>query len=237
MSLRINPVLCRAGVMDNYAYIIVDVKRDASMVIDASEAAPVIRKCEELSVRPRCILTTHHHFDHVGGNEELKALYHLQIIGPAAEQNLIPGLDKGVQDGEEFLVGKMRVKTISAPGHTSGHVLWYFPDDKLLFTGDVLFNLCIGGIFEGTSGQMWNSLQKIKSLPDDTDFYPGHEYTPHGLPYALKCENSELMRSYAQRARQRLSEHLPVAPVSLGLEKKCNPYLRIEDKNIFEQYF
>lgn len=237
MSLKINPVLCRAGVMDNYAYIIVDEQTGISAIVDASEALPVIRKCDELAIKPQYILTTHHHFDHIGGNEELKERYHLQIIDPKAEEHMIAGIDKGLQDGETFLIGKAKAEVINAPGHTLGHVLWYFPEDKALFTGDVLFNLCIGGIFEGTAAQMWTSLQKIKSLPDDTNFYPGHEYTAHALAYALRCNNNEVMHTYARRARQKLSEKLPVAPVSLGIEKQCNPYLQIEDERVFEQYF
>ena len=237
MSLKVNPVLCRAGVMDNYAYIITDEKTGVSAVIDASEAEPVILKCRELGLKPQYILTTHHHFDHVGGNEELKALYNLLIIGPEEEKNLIPGIDKGVGGGETLFLGKTKIEVISAPGHTLGHVLWYFPDEKLLFTGDVLFNLCIGGIFEGTTEQMWESLQKIKALPDDVLFYPGHEYTAHCLADAIKRENSVAMQAYAEHARKCLAAGLPVAPVSLEMEKQCNPYLRIENKKNFEQLF
>ena len=134
-------------------------------------------------------------------------------------------------------MGKAKVEAISAPGHTLGHVLWYFPDEKLLFTGDVLFNLCIGGIFEGTPEQMWQSLKKIKALPDDVLFYPGHEYTAHCLTDAIRRENSKAMQDYAAHAQKRLAAGLPVAPVSLKMEKQCNPYLRIEDKKTFEQLF
>ncbi len=237
MSLKINPVLCRAGVMDNYAYIVTDEETGISAVIDASEAAPIVRRCRELDITPQYILTTHHHFDHVGGNEELKTLYNLKIFGPEAESGLIPGIDRGVRDGERFYLWKRAVEVIGAPGHTLGHVLWYFPDDKVLFTGDVLFNLCIGGIFEGTPKQMWNSLQKIKRLPDNTDFYPGHEYTVHCLADALKHGNSESLRIYSAHAKGRLANGLPVAPVNLNLEKRCNPYLQIEDEKIFERFF
>ncbi len=237
MSLQINPVLCRAGVMDNYAYVIVDEQTGTGAVVDASEAEPVIKKCQELQLHPQYIFTTHHHFDHVGGNKILKEKYGLKIIGPQAEKELIDGLDIGIKDGDEFLFGASPVKVISAAGHTRGHVLWYFSDDKTLFTGDVLFNLCIGGIFEGTSAQMWDSLQKIKALPDETLFYPGHEYTQHGLTDAVRHNGAETMAAYVQRMQTRFAQNLPVAPVTLGLEKQCNPYLQINDKKIFEQCF
>lgn len=234
MTLRINPVLCRAGTMDNYAYILVDEETQIAAVVDASEAAPIIERCQELNITPRYILTTHHHFDHVGGNEALKEKYALKIIGAAAEKDLIPGLDEALSEHDTFSLGKSTARIIAAPGHTRGHILWYFSQDKALFTGDVLFNLCIGGLFEGTSQQMWESLEKIKALPDDTNFYPGHEYTKHCLHNVLKTESG---REYAAYARQRLAENLPVAPVSLGLEKKCNPYLQFNDPNVFARLF
>lgn len=226
MSLTIKPILCRAGVMDNYAYIITDEESNISAIVDASEAAPIIDFCQEHKIHPSYILTTHHHFDHVGGNEELKQLYGLQIAGPEAERLQIPGLDIGLKEGDVFKLGNSKAEIIAAPGHTNGHILYYFAADKALFTGDVLFNLCIGGIFEGTPADMRQSLQKIRALPDDVMFYPGHEYTLYSLNQADFAADDENMKTYRDLAYSRLRAHLPVAPVSLGLEKKCNPYLR-----------
>lgn len=234
MTLQINPVLCRAGTMDNYAYILVDKETQNCAVVDASEAAPIMARCQELKVTPKYILTTHHHFDHVGGNEELKAKYALKIIGPAAEKDLIPGIDDAVNEHDTFNLGNSTARVIAAPGHTRDHILWYFAKDNILFTGDVLFNLCIGGLFEGTSQQMWESLEKIKALPNETNFYPGHEYTIHCLHNVL---NTESGREYTAYAKQRLAQNLPVAPVSLGLEKKCNPYLQFDNPVAFAQLF
>lgn len=237
MSLKIKPVLCRAGAMDNYAYIITDEASGITAVVDASEAEPIKIMCDALKLKPSYILTTHHHFDHVGGNAELKAEYGLKIVGPEAEKSLIPELDIALKDGEFFQLGESKAQVISAAGHTLGHILWYFPDDKVLFTGDVLFNLCIGGIFEGTQEQMWNSLQKIKALPDDVAFYAGHEYTAGALRMAMARGQTPAMEKYLAMAYSRLTRKEPNMPITLGLEKQCNPYLMINDKEQFLQIF
>lgn len=237
MSLRIKPVLCRAGVMDNYAYIITDEATGIAAVVDASEAEPIKIMCEALKLKPSYILTTHHHFDHVGGNAELKSLYGLKVVGPETEKSLIPELDIALKDGDDFCLGESKAQVIAAPGHTLGHVLWYFPDDKVLFTGDVLFNLCIGGIFEGTPEQMWNSLEKIKALPDDVAFYPGHEYTAGALRMAMARGQTPALEKYLAIAYSRLTKKEAYAPITLGLEKQCNPYLMINDQEQFLQIF
>ena len=226
MTLKIEPVLCLKSTMDNYAYILIDEKTGQSAIVDAAETAPILEKCKKLGVKPSYILTTHHHFDHVGGNEELKRIFQLEVLGPLAEKALIPGFDRGFVDDDEFSLGKSRAKIMAAPGHTKGHVLYYFEQEKALFTGDVLFNLCVGGLFEGTSQEMKASLQKIAKLPDDVLFYPGHEYTMQCLHDDFALQDSPDLRNYATRAENRLAQNLPVAPVPLGVEKKCNPYLR-----------
>jgi hydroxyacylglutathione hydrolase len=223
--------------MDNYAYILTDTESGQTAIIDASEASPVIQKCEELSLKPSYILTTHHHFDHVGGNAALKQKYNLKIVAPILERDLIEGVDDTLDDGETFRLGETAITAIWAPGHTRGHNLYYIPDESVLFTGDVLFNLCIGGLFEGTPDQMWQSLQKIKSLPDDVLFYPGHEYTRSCLEQTLKNHDSPPLEVYAQIVTQRLERHLPAAPIPLKLEKLCNPYLMIDNKHHFAQLF
>lgn len=234
MSLKVVPILCNAGFMDNYAYLLVDEKSGKSAIIDAAEAAPIIKTCEAEGVEPEFIFVTHHHDDHVGGNAELKEKYKLKIVAPLKEKNLIFGGDIWLEDGEEFFLGDSRAEIIQAQGHTNGHILWYFKDDKKLFTGDVLFNLSIGGLFEGTPSQMWETLEKIKKLPDDVLFYCGHEYTAHGLQ---SLPNNEYAEKYLAYVFPRLKQHLPTVGMNLGLEKKCNPYLRINSKQEFEGYF
>lgn len=228
--LKITPIVCRAGQMDNYAYLLRDEASGIAAVMDPSEAAPVIAECEKQGVVPAYILNTHHHFDHVEGNLELKEKYRAKVVGGMEDCHRIPGFDIGLEDGDIFKLGESEAKIIAADGHTIGHILWYFAKDKALFTGDTLFNLCIGGLFEGTPQQMWHSLQKIRRLPDDVLFYPGHEYTRYGV--AETCGNP-FLENYAGKAAQRLSAGQPAGPFTLGEEKLCNPYLAADDLDQF----
>ena len=227
--LKIHTILCRAGSMENYSYLIIDMETNISAIIDPSEVAPIVKKCQELNIRPNYILNTHHHFDHTDGNEELKELYGAEVVANFSDRTRIPGHDISVRVGRTFKVGRSTAQIIDAPGHTKGHILWYFADDKALFTGDVLFNLCIGGLFEGDAQQMFNTLHKIKDLPDDTMFYPGHEYTVHGAQFAYEQNSgNQEIQDYLTTAENRIKQNLPVHPVSLGIEKKCNPYLQVD---------
>ena len=164
--LKIYPVLCRAGTMDNYAYILQDGATGISAVLDPSEPQPIIQKLDELGLEPQYILNTHHHFDHTDGNLELKQRYKAQVVANANDASRIPGFDIGVAPGSTFMLGQSPAEIIDVSAHTQGHILWYFPQDKALFTGDTLFNLCVGGLFEGTAEQMYHALAKIKQLPD-----------------------------------------------------------------------
>lgn len=236
--IKIHTVLCREGTMDNYAYILIDEATGISAILDPSEAAPIIKKCSELAVTPAYILNTHHHFDHTEGNLELKERYGAQIVGAAKDAHRIPGIDITVEDGGNFKLGDSKAEIIAVPGHTTGHILWYFPDSKAVFTGDMLFNLCIGGLFEGSPQQMWKSVLIIKNLPDDTLFYPGHEYTAQGASFAKynSPDNPELDK-YIALAQQKLAAGQPVCPLPLKLEKQCNPYLRARTPEEFLQLF
>ncbi len=238
MSLNIIPVLCRAGSMDNYCYIITDTATRKSAIVDASEAQPIISACQRLDLKPSYILNTHHHFDHTDANQELKDAFGCQVVGNAADAKRIPAIDITVKTGETFALGQSAAQIIDAPGHTHGHILWYFPQDKALFTGDTLFNLCIGGLFEGTPTEMFNTLQTIKQLPDDTLFYPGHEYTLSGLNTALHFNQSKPeMQEYLALIRQRLNAGQGVPPIPLRLEKACNPYLNAATPAEFTAFF
>ncbi len=224
--LSVRPVLCRAGYMDNYAYIITDETTGATAIIDPSEAASIINECERLGLKPQFILNTHHHFDHVDGNLELAKEYGAPIACNQADMHRISGASVGLIPDHEFKLGNEPAQIIDVSAHTQGHILFYFPMSKILFTGDTLFNLCIGGLFEGTAEEMFAALQKIKALPDDVMFYPGHEYTQGGASFAFRYNHgNEDIQKYLTEARARLSQGLPVAPVRLGIEKKCNPYL------------
>lgn len=226
-TLKVWTVLCRAGQMDNYSYILQDAASGTTAVVDPSEAAPIIAKLDELGLKPDFILNTHHHFDHTDANEELKQKYGAKVVGNQADAHRIPGFDIGVQDGGTFALGQSIAHIIDVSAHTQGHILWYFPAARIVFTGDTLFNLCIGGLFEGKAPQMFSSLQKIKALPDDTLFYPGHEYTMLGARDAYDYNQGNFAISqYLEKANQRLAAGQPVGPVPLGVEKQCNPYLQ-----------
>lgn len=238
MPLQIYPVLCRAGQMDNYSYILADDATAATAVIDPSEAAPIIAELERLGRAPDYILNTHHHFDHTDDNLALKEKYGAKVVANEQDKNRIPGFDIGVRPGETFMLGDSAAQIIDASAHTQGHILWYFPKDKALFTGDTLFNLCIGGLFEGTPEQMFQALQKIKRLPDDTLFYPGHEYTPHGAHDAFAFNNGNPdIRNYLAKADANLKQGLPAGPFTLAEEKRCNPYLRAQTLTEFKNLF
>ncbi len=168
---EIHTVLCRAGQMDNYSYILHDKKSGITAVIDPSENAPIIRKLQELGLKLDYILNTHHHFDHTDGNLELKEMFGAKVVGNQKDARRIPGFELGVEDGQTYALDKMGLdladkkkdsdfifEVIDVSAHTQGHVLYYFPQDKAVFTGDTLFNLCIGGLFEGTIELMFSAL-------------------------------------------------------------------------------
>lgn len=233
MSLEIYPILCNAGFMDNYAYVLIDSETKVSAVVDAAEEKPIVEFCQKQDITPSYILTTHHHEDHTNANLALKKRFNAKVVGSKIEENLISGLDIALNDGDLFKLGNSEAVAILASGHTNGHLLWYFSKDKAIFTGDVLFNLCIGGLFEGTPQQMWQSLQKIKGLPNDVRFYPGHEYTKSALGYLIANQNQPQIQKYLQFLEQCRQNNQPPVGNALGLEKLCNPYLLLQTEADF----
>ena len=222
MDIQIIPVLCNEKNMANYAYILHDKTNNQTLIIDAAEANPIIKKLDELNLTPSYILTTHHHFDHVEGNLVLKEKYNLQIIAPEKEFSKVPGADIPVKDSQVLTLGNFVFNVIEAKGHTKGHVLYYLALSKALFTGDVLFNLCVGGLFEGTAIEMVESLNKIKKLPDDTLIFPGHEYTRSCI--SSNFTPSKELNIYIQKMIDR--ENNKFAPATLAEEKMFNHYLQ-----------
>ena len=162
---------------DNYSYLIIDETNNLACVVDPSEARPIIDYLKNKNINLKYILNTHHHFDHVGGNEELKKKYNAIVVGYKHDSERIPEIDILLEDNEIWKRDNFVAKIIHVPGHTKGHICFNFYKEKLLFTGDTLFSLGCGKIFEGTYEQMFNSLKKIKALPLDTKIFCGHEYT------------------------------------------------------------
>ncbi|XP_038680414.1 probable hydroxyacylglutathione hydrolase 2, chloroplastic isoform X1 [Tripterygium wilfordii] len=229
-SLQIELVPC---LRDNYAYLIHDMDTGTVGVVDPSEALPVIDALSRKNRNLTYILNTHHHHDHTGGNEELKAKYGAKVIGSGVDKDRIPGIDIVLNDGDKWVFAGHEVLVMDTPGHTRGHISFYFPGAGAIFTGDTLFSLSCGKLFEGTPEQMLSSLGKIMSLPDDTKIYCGHEYTLSNSKFALSIEpNNRALQSYAAHVAQLRSKDLPTIPTTLKMEKACNPFLRTSSTEI-----
>ncbi|KAF1855743.1 hypothetical protein Lal_00000045 [Lupinus albus] len=228
--LELEVFLCRT---DNFGVLVHDPETGLTASIDAPEEAPILAAAERRGWKLTHIFTTHHHTDHVEANLALKERYGLEIIGPVNEAVAIPGLDRTVGDGDEFLFGEHPVRVIETPGHTAGHVCYHLPDDKILFAADTLFALGCGRLFERPAADMWHSLQKLCVLPDETAVYFGHEYTQSNARFALSIDegNEALQRRAAQVDELRASGKFTI-PTMMGLEKETNPFLRPADPAI-----
>ena len=201
--------------------------------IDAPEEKAVRAALDEKGWTLTDILTTHHHGDHVEANEALKKAFGVEITGPKAEADRIPGIDRAVGEGDVLDFAGHRIEVIATPGHTLGHISYYFPQDGLLFAADTLFALGCGRIFEGTPDQMWESLKKLRALPDPTIVYCGHEYTLANARFAVTVDPDNL--SLTTRARDIEAQReagRPTLPTTIGEEKVTNPFLRPDDAGI-----
>ncbi|KAL0927472.1 hypothetical protein M5K25_001643 [Dendrobium thyrsiflorum] len=218
---------------DNYAYLLHDLDTGTVGVIDPAEAFPVINVLTQRNQNLTYILNTHHHYDHTGGNMELKETYGAKVIGSRKDRDRIPGIDIALDDGDAWMFAGHQVLVMETPGHTKGHVSFYFPGCGAIFTGDTLFSLSCGKLFEGNPEQMLSSLQKIMSLPDNTNVYCGHEYTLSNSKFALSIEpKNEHLLKYAAEISQLRSKNLPTIPTTLKREKQCNPFLRTYSEEI-----
>jgi len=212
---------------DNYAYLIVDPATRAAAVVDCAEAGPVAAALRAHGVTLTAILPTHHHYDHVGGNEELLRQFPVAVYGYAGEGERIPGCTREVREGDSVEVGGLTARVIYIPAHTSGHIAYYFASASAVFTGDTLFAGGCGRLFEGDPAMMIRSLSKLMALPDDTAVYFGHEYTEKNLRFALTLEpgNAALREKHAW-AREQERLHRPTTPTTIGSEKATNPFFR-----------
>ena len=217
---------------DNYSYLIFEEGTNTVSIIDPSEFIPcdkVIQKYKKLDY----ILNTHHHADHVDGNIELKKKYNSKIMGFEDDKDRIPGIDILLKSDQNQKIGNLDFQTIFIPGHTKGHVAFYFKNEKIVFTGDTLFSLGCGRVFEGTNLDMFNSLNKLKILPSETKVYCGHEYTKSNLNFCLKYDlnNSELKKKSIE-INSKIKNGLPTIPTTIGEELKTNIFLRYDDNDI-----
>ena len=218
---------------DNYSYLINDKTSNLVGIVDPSDFDEVNKIIKRKYGKLDYILNTHHHSDHVAGNIELKKNYKSKIVGSKADGNRIPGIDILLDEGEIFKFGKVNFKIITVPGHTKGHIAFYSEDEKTIFTGDTLFSLGCGRVFEGTIKEMFLSINKIKSLPGDTKIYCGHEYTKQNLDFCLKFdENNQFLIKKLDWVKERNDNRMPTIPTTLEEEAKTNIFLRCDNSSI-----
>jgi len=220
---------------DNYGYLLHDPERSETAAVDTPDAEEILRQLDAKGWRLTHILNTHHHADHAGGNLELKKHTGCTIVGPRADAARIPGIDVEVGEGDQVRLGDHVAQVFDSPGHTRGHILYYFAADGAAFVGDTLFALGCGRLFEGTPAQMWSSLQKILRWPDATRLYCAHEYTASNARFALSVEpGNEALRSRAAEVARLRSLDQPTVPSTLGEERATNPFLRPQSRNLRE---
>lgn len=211
---------------DNYIYYLNDTETSETAIIDPAEAEPVITFLNQRNSKLTYILNTHHHWDHTAGNLEIKRATGCRIVGFSEDAHRLPGIDIKLKDGDTFRLGKSTAKVIFIPGHTLGHIAYYFASGKALFCGDTLFSLGCGKLFEGTATQMFTSLSRLKSLPDDTLVYCAHEYTQVNAEWALSVDpNNTALKSRVEQVEKLRRENKSTVPSRLGEEKSCNPFL------------
>jgi hydroxyacylglutathione hydrolase len=218
---------------DNYAYLVIDGGGMAA-VVDASEAGPVRDAVVREGVKVQMILSTHHHWDHVGGNEELASELQVPVVGHASDRGRLPGLSRGVEDGATVRFGDLEARCIHVPGHTLGAVAYYFdsPSGRAVFTGDTLFSAGCGRLFEGTPAQMSASLARLGALPPDARVYCGHEYTEQNLRFAEAVEGGDAVSQARERATRLRAAGQPTVGTTVGDELRTNPFLRVESPEI-----
>ena len=218
---------------DNFGYLIHDSATKATASIDAPEAGPIVKALEQEGWRLTDILITHHHADHVGGVAELKQRYGCRVVAPQDKAVNIANTDLRVSNGDVVKVGSLLARVLETPGHTLDHIAYVFDSEKALFAADTLFSIGCGRVFEGTYPQMWDSLLKLRALPDDFKLYCGHEYTAANIKFALTIEpDNPALRARAAEVTRLRAANKPTIPSLLGEEKRANVFLRADDPSV-----
>ena len=231
MKIQIIPCL-----QDNYSYLIIDEESNIACVVDPSEAEPIIKYLENKKIKLKFILNTHHHYDHVDGNQKLKEKYGANVVGYKKDKDRIPGIDILVDDQEIWKYKNFEAKIIYIPGHTLGHICFYFHKDEVVFTGDTLFSLGCGRLFEGTYAQMYDSLKKLKELPKNTKVFCGHEYTLENSKFCIAHDkNNEKLKKKINDIKLKLKSGLPTVPSTIKDELECNIFLRSPNLETFSK--
>lgn len=218
---------------DNFIYLVHDSASGETAAVDPAVAGPVFEVLAARGWTLSHILNTHHHGDHTGGNLELKEATGCTIVGAGVDAARIPGIDVHVTEGDGVAIGSHQGKVFDVPGHTSGHIAYWFEEDQALFSGDALFSMGCGRLFEGSAEQMWTSLKKLRALPDETMVYCAHEYTNSNADFALSIEpaNADL-KARAAEVQGLRQQGKPTVPSNLGEEKRVNPFLRADNDDL-----
>jgi hydroxyacylglutathione hydrolase len=221
---------------DNFGVLLHDPQSGATASIDAPEAEPVEAALKKTGWRLTDILVTHHHADHTQGVGALKDHYKCRVVAPRNEAARIAHVDETVGEGDAVRVGALQGRVIDTPGHTAGHISYFFPADKFAFVGDTLFSIGCGRVIEGNPEMMWQSLLKLRGLPDDTQFYCGHEYTEANIRFAKTVEpNNKALAARAEEVTKLTAAHKFTIPATIGAEKAANPFLRADNPEVAKQ--
>ena len=229
-SLKIVSVPC---LNDNFAYLVQDTVSGNVALIDAPEAEPVQAALHAMGWTLTHIFITHHHDDHIDGVEALRALGNVEVIGSSADASRLPVLTQSVAPGDSFRWGEIEVRVIDTPGHTVGHIVYHMPEPGVLFSGDTLFAMGCGRLFEGTASQMWGGLSALADLPDETVVFFGHEYTATNADFALTVDpDNEALHRRVHDVIDVLESGGRTTPTTIGLEKATNPFLRASSPDV-----
>ncbi len=227
MKIEIIPCLS-----DNYSYLVHEERTNTVSIVDPSDFSTCDEKIKKYN-KLDYILNTHHHADHIDGNLKLKKKYNSKILGFGLDKLRIPGIDISLKENQKYKIGNLEFEVIFVPGHTKGHIAFFFRKEKIVFTGDTLFSLGCGRVFEGTHKEMFESLNKLKSLPLDTKIYCGHEYTKSNLKFCLAYDKeNNLLKQKEKRVEDKLRNNLPTIPTTIEEEIKTNIFFKCDDPSI-----
>jgi hydroxyacylglutathione hydrolase len=218
---------------DNFGYLIHDPATKATASVDAPEAGPILKALEREGWTLTDILVTHHHHDHVGGISELKQKYNCRVVAPHDKKTAIANADQRVANGDVVKVGNLLARVLETPGHTLDHISYVFDSEKTVFAADTLFSIGCGRVFEGTYPMMWDSLLKLRALPDDFKLYCGHEYTASNVKFALTVDpDNPALKARAEQVAKLRAANQPTVPTLMGEEKKANVFLRADEPSV-----
>ena len=227
MKIEIIPCLS-----DNYSYLVHEERTNTVSIVDPSDFSTCDEKIKKYN-KLDYILNTHHHADHIDGNLKLKKKYSSKILGFGLDKLRIPGIDIHLKENQKYKIGNLEFEVIFVPGHTKGHIAFFFRKEKVVFTGDTLFSLGCGRVFEGTHKEMFESLNKLKNLPLDTKVYCGHEYTKSNLKFCLAYDKeNNLLKQKEKRVEDKLKNNLPTIPTTIEEEIKTNIFFKCDDPSI-----